>query len=271
MIEDQEFADEASEQFCQIHRWEKDVNLPIRSKTTVSTGLAAKTAPRQSLEHIPTRFHQYSKVFSEEASKRLPQHQPWCPAIALIPEKSMKNCSIYRLTPKEMEALKEYVTDHLKKGYIRPSKSPMASPFFFVDKKDGKLRPVKDYRGLNDITVKNAAPLPLIPDLIDKLKGARYFTKLDVRWGYNNIRIREGDEYKAAFKTALGLFKPLVMMFGLCNAPATFQMFMNNIYEDLIDEGHVVVYLDDILIFHESLEELNHLTEEVLCRLETHV
>jgi hypothetical protein len=112
--------------------------------------------------------------------------------------------------------------------------------------------------------VKNAAPLPLISDLIDKLKGARYFTKLDVCWGYNNIRIREGDKYKAAFKTALGLFKPLVVTFGLCNAPATFQTIMNNIYEDLINEEHVIVYLDDILIFHESLENLNHLTEEVL-------
>src|SRR6266404_2281345 len=129
----------------------------------------------------------------------------------------------------------------------------MASPFFFVDKKDGKLRPVQDYRRLNDITVKNAAPLPLIPDLIDKLHNARYFTKLDICWGYNNIHICHGDEWKAAFKTPLGLFEPLVMTFDLCNAPATFQTFMNDIFEDLLDQGHVVIYLDDILIFHDSL------------------
>ena len=104
----------------------------------------------------------------------------------------------------------------------------MATPFFFVDKKDGKLRPVQDYRRLNDITVKNAAPLPLIPDLIDKLHNAHYFTKLDIRWGYNNIRIRQGDEWKAAFKTPLGLFEPLIMTFGLCNAPATFQTVVDN-------------------------------------------
>src|SRR6266404_359525 len=116
----------------------------------------------------------------------------------------------------------------------------MASPFFFVDKKDGKLCPVQDYRCLNDITVKNAAPLPLIPDLIDKLHNAHYFTKLD-------IRICQGDEWKAAFKTPLGLFEPLVMTFGLCNAPATFQTFMNDIFEDLLDQGHVVIYLDNIL------------------------
>jgi hypothetical protein len=167
------------------------------------------------MSHVPEKYHLYSKVFSKEVSHHLPQHQPWDHAIDLVPGATMKNCGIYRLTPKEETALKEYITDHLHKGYIQPSKSPMASPFFFVDKKDGKLRPVQDYRALNNIMVKNAAPIPLIPDLIDKLHGACYFTKLDVRWGYNNIHIREGDEYKAAFKTALGLFEPLVMTFGL--------------------------------------------------------
>ncbi len=144
----------------------------------------------------------------------------------------------------------------------------MASPFFFVDKKDGKLWPVQDYRALNDITIKNAAPLPLIPELIDKLCGARYFTKLDIHWGYNNIRIKEGDEYKAAFKTPLGLFEPTVMTFGLCNAPTTFQTFMNSIFEDMVAGGHIVVYLDDILIFAEDTQLLEELTHEVLSQLE---
>ena len=182
----------------------------------------------------------------------------------------MKNSGIYRLTPSESAALKEYITEHLRKGYIRPSSSSMASPFFFVDKKDGKLRPVQDYRKLNDITIKNAAPLPLIPDLIDKLQGARIFTKLDVRWGYNNIRIKEGDEHKAAFKTALGLYEPLVMTFGLCNAPATFQTFMNHIFEDLLDTGQVVIYLDDILIFTHTIDQMDRLTRKVLERLQRH-
>ena len=142
----------------------------------------------------------------------------------------------------------------------------MASSFFFIAKKDGKLRPVQNYIPLNDITVKNEAPLPLISDLLDKLRGARSFTKLDVRWGYNNIRIREGDEWKAAFKTKFGLFEPLVMTFGLCNAPATFQTIMQNIFNDLIDDGHVIVYLDDILIFHDSPKQLTNLTHEVLRR-----
>ena len=140
----------------------------------------------------------------------------------------------------------------------------MASSFFFVVKKDGKLCPVQNYIPLNDITVKNEAPLPLISDLLNKLRGACYFTKLDVQWSYNNIRICEGNEWKAAFKTKFSLFEPLVMTFGLCNTPATFQTIMQNIFDDLIDEGHVIVYLDDILIFHNSPTDLTNLTHEVL-------
>ena len=107
----------------------------------------------------------------------------------------------------------------------------MASPFFFIKKKDGSLRPVQDYRKLNEMTVKNRYPLPLIQELLDKLKGARYFTKLDIRWGYNNVRIKEGDEWKAAFRTNMGLFEPTVMFFGLTNSPPSFQTMMNTLFK----------------------------------------
>ena len=180
----------------------------------------------------------------------------------------MKNCGIYQLTPKETIALKIHIEEGKRNGHLCPSKSPMASPFFFIDKKDGDLCPVQDYRALNGITIKNTVPLPLIPELIDKLHRACYYTKFDVRWGYNNIRIKEGDEWKAAFKTPIGLFEPTVMTFGLCNAPATIQTFMNNIFKDMIDAGQVVVYLDNILIFSENLTTLNDLSSKVLKRLE---
>ena len=113
------------------------------------------------------------------------------------------------------------------------------------------------------MTVKNRYPLPLIQELVDKLKGARYFTKLDVRWGYNNVRIREGDEWKAAFRTNLGLFEPTVMFFGLCNAPATFQAFMNSIFRELIHRDVVVIYLDDILIFSRNRDTHRKIVREV--------
>ena len=144
----------------------------------------------------------------------------------------------------------------------------MASPFFFVKKKDGKLQPCQDYRYLNDWTVKNAYPLPLISELIDKLKGAKYFSKMDVRWGYNNIQIRKGDEWKAVFKTNRGLFEPTVMFFRMCNSPATFQNMMDMMFEDIIEKGSTVIYMDDIMNFSNDLDTLEKLDKDVLQRLE---
>ena len=146
----------------------------------------------------------------------------------------------------------------------------MASPVFFVKKKDGKLHLVQDYHALNAMTMKNKYPLLLIPELIAKLRGAKYFTKLDVCWGFNNVHIKEGDKWKATFRTNRGLFEPLVMFFGRTNSPATFQTMMDNIFEDLITEGVVVVYLDDILIFTETLDEHRRITQRVLELLEKH-
>src|SRR6202041_3309981 len=150
---------------------------------------------------------------------------------------------VYPLSPKEQAELAIFIEEGLATGRIRPSKSPMAAPVFFIKKKDGALRFVQDYRALNAMTVKNRYLLPLINDLINRLKGARYFTKLDIQWGFNNVRIREGDEWKAAFWTNRGLFEPLVMYFGMTNSPATFQMMMNEIFQDLITQGVVSIYL----------------------------
>jgi hypothetical protein len=139
----------------------------------------------------------------------------------------------------------------------------MASPVFFIKKKDGSLRLVQDNRMLNDMTVKNKYPLPLISELVNQLRGAKYFTKLDVRWGFNNVQIQEGDEWKATFRTNRGLFELLVMFFGLTNSPATFQTMMNDIFTDMVSEGVVVVYLDDILIFTKDLEEHRQITHRI--------
>jgi len=146
-----------------------------------------------------------------------------------------------------------------------PSRSPIGTPVFFVKKKDGKLHFIQDYRALNTITHKNRYLLPLIDDLICCLKRARYFTKLDVCWGYNNVCIKEGDnEWKAAFCRNRGLFEPLVMYFGLTNSPTTFQTMMNKIFHDLILQGVVIIYLDNILIFMDTLEEHHHISRIVM-------
>ena len=150
---------------------------------------------------------------------------------------------------------REFIVENLKTGRIRPSKSPQASPFFFVKKKDRKLHLVQDYRYLNEHTVKNTYPLPLITDLIDNLCCFSRFAKFDVCWGYNNIRIKEGDEWKAAFITQLGLFEPTVMFFGLCRSPPTFQVFMNHNFMDYIRDGWLVIYMDDLAIGTDSQED----------------
>ncbi|KAJ1602776.1 hypothetical protein NDA14_000872 [Ustilago hordei] len=165
-----------------------------------------------------------------------------------------------------MSELRRYLDENLEKGFIRPSKSPARSPVLFVPKKDGGLRLCVDYRGLNEITVKNRAPLPLIEEQLFLLRKARIYTKLDLRAAYNLIWIAKGDEWKTAFGTQLGLYEYLVMPFGLANAPAHFQSFINDIFRDIIGI-YVVVYLDDFLIFSDTEEaHVKHVTE-VLTRL----
>ncbi|KAI5116604.1 hypothetical protein M0805_009185 [Coniferiporia weirii] len=136
----------------------------------------------------------------------------------------------------------------------------MASPFFFVGKKDNELCACQDYCALNEGTIKNAYLLPLINELMDKLKGAKYFTKLDLRSRYNNIHIKDRDQWKVAFKTPQGLFEPTVMFFGLCNSPVTFQAFMDDTFCIVIIKDKVLIYMDDIFIFASNLQELHRKT-----------
>jgi hypothetical protein len=152
------------------------------------------------------------------------------------------------LSQAEQEELHKFVVEHTKQGTIRPSKSPYKARFFYIKKKDGKLRPVQYYRPVNQWTIRNAYPLPLIPELIDRLSGCSLYTKFDICWGYNNVQIREGDKWKAAFIINKGLFEPTVMFFGLTNSLATFQTMMNSIFADNIAEKWLTVYMDDMAI-----------------------
>jgi len=175
---------------------------------------------------------------------------------------------VYPLSRNEREEIQQFIQDHLQKGYIRPSKSPQTSPVFFVGKKNGGKRMVMDYRRLNKQMVKNNYPLPLITNLVDSMGNKKLFTKMDLRWGYNNVHIKKGDEWKAAFTTHVGLFKPVVMFFEMTNSPATFQGMMNEIMRDLINEGKVVVFVDDVLVGTDSEEGHDEIVAEVLKQLE---
>ncbi len=237
-----------------------------------ANNLAAATnaeKPKKSFaEMVPEHYHSFCDLFSKENFDELPERKPWDHAIELTPNAKLTlDCKVYPLNRNKQEQLDMFLDENLESGRIRPSKSPFTSPFFFIKKKDGTLQPVQDYRKLNKMMIKNRYPLPLILELINKLRGAKDFTKLDVRWGYNNVRIKEGDEEKAAFHTNQGLFKPTVMFFGLTNSPATFQWMMNDIFRDLIGEGKVTIYLDDILIFSKDLGEHRQIVKRVLQRL----
>jgi hypothetical protein len=207
--------------------------------------------PRHTSENpnIPPHYWMFGRVFSEEASHEFPPSRPWDHAIELKPgAPAALPGKLIPLSQAELEELRKFIKEHLLRGTIRPSKSPYKSRFFYIKKKDRKLRPVQDYRPVNQWTIRNAYPLPLIPELIDRLSGCSLYTKFDIRWGYNNVRIKEGDEWKAAFITNEGLFEPTVMFFGLTNSPATFQTMMNSIFTEEIAEKWLTVYMDDMAI-----------------------
>src|SRR5229473_2627170 len=200
-------------------------------------------------QQIPLQYQRYAKVFSDAESKRFPPERPWDHAIDL--KEGAPSTLISRnihLSQLEQEELKKFLKEHLTRGTIQPSKSPYAASFFFIKKKNRKLRPVQDYRPVNSWTIKNRYPLPLIPSLIDRLRDCTLFTGFDIEWGYNEVLIKPEDHWKAAFITNEGLYEPTVMFFGLTNSPATFQTMMNMIFRDLIDEGSVTIYMDNIAI-----------------------
>ena len=221
---------------------------------------------------VPEEYQRHKRTFDEKESHWFPPEQTWDHAIDLIPNTPASiDCKIYPMAQGEEESLKEFIKEQLEKGYIRPSKSPYSSLFFFIKKKDGKLWPVQDYRQLNTLTVKNQYPLPLIPELIDWLRHATLFTKLDIHWGYNNVRIKDGDQWKGAFKMNLGLYEPCVMFFGLTNSPSTFQTMMDTIFRALIKTREVVVYMDDILITTpDNIPHHRQLVHQVLDKLAEH-
>lgn len=197
----------------------------------------------------------------------MPGPRKWDHAIELKEGFTSKPAKVYQLSNAERIAMNKFIDENLEKGYIRPSKSPMASSFFFVPKKDGKLRPCQDYQYLNKWTKKNSYPLLLISTLVDKLKDAKFFTKMDICWGYNNVCIHEGDQEKAAFIMERGLFELTVMFFGLCNSPATFQAMMDDIFQDMTHKGFIIIYMDNILIFARDRKDLCRFTQRVLQRL----
>jgi len=174
--------------------------------------------------------------------------------IDLEPGKQPPSGKLYPLSPDELELINEYLDEMLKNKKICPSKSSTGAPIFFAKQTNGKLRIVVDYRGLNAITIKDNYPLPLITTLMEQVGISQIFSKLDLKLGFNLLRIAKGNEWKTAFKTRYGLYEYTVMSFGLTNALSIFQRYLNNLHGEKIDQS-VVVYIDDILIYSKTEEE----------------
>lgn len=226
----------------------------------------SSSTPSQSL---PAKYQDFQDVFDKKKASTLPPHRPYDCAIDLEDGKAPPWGPIYGLSPAELTALREYIDENLANGFIQHSSSPAGAPVFFVSKKDGSLRLVVDYRGLNKITKRNRYPLPLISELLERLSGAKHFTKIDLRGAYNLIRIKPGDEWKTAFRTRYGHFEYTVMPFGLTNAPAVFQHMANDIFREFLDL-FVIIYLDDILVYSKTQEEHDRHVRQVLAKLREH-
>jgi len=213
-----------------------------------------KETSKTSKNPVPPEYHEFIEVFTEKEATAPPPHRTQDHHIPLEEGKTPLYEPLQPLNEEKMKALKEYLDVNEKRGWIRSSISPAGALIHFVKKKDGGLRLCVDYRQLNEITIKDRTPLPLIGESLDQLSSATIYTKLDIRDAYYNLRIRAGDEWKTTFRTQYSLYKYCVMPFGLTNAPASFQRWMNEILSEYLDI-FCVSYLDDILIFSQNLED----------------
>ena len=206
---------------------------------------------RPSVSDIPT-VSDFPDVFPKELPG-LPPHREIEFSIDVVPGANQASITPYKMAPLKLKELKLQLQELLEKGFIRPSVLPWGAPMLFVEKKDGTLRLCIDYRQLNKLTVKNKYPLPRTNDLFDQLKGTSIFSKIDLRFGYHHLRIKDADVHKTAFRTRYGHYEFLVMPFGLKNAPAAFMDLMNCVFRPYVDQ-FVVVFIDDILVYSKDRE-----------------
>jgi hypothetical protein len=247
--------------------------LWINVKTSHSQTLAHEHDQKKDIpikELVPEEYHEWLDVFNEKASDRFPDSRPWDHAIDTKEGFEPKNFKAYALSPEEHKLQKEFVDENLEKGYIRPSKSPMASPFFFVAKKEkDKVRPTQDYRYLNDWTIKNAYPMPRADMVMDTLQAveAKYFTKFDIARAFNNVRIKERTPMESSIQNALRIIRTNGNVLRNVQLTSNIPEHDGPHLQRRIHNKWIIVYMDDILIFSKTKEGLEQITKGVLQKL----
>ena len=244
-----------------VNSIEKDLKSKIPIFAIVMKSPVQNESNQNCEKTIQKVLNEYKDVFPKDLPAGLPPKRAIDFTIDLTTDAKPQKKGLYRLSSKELEELRDQLDDLLAKGFIRPSVSPWGAPVLFVSKKDGGFRLCVDYRALNKYTVKNSYPLPRIDDIFDQLRGSKYFTKIDLKSGYHQIRLSDKSVPLTAFRTRYGHFEFTVLPFGLTNAPATFMTLMNNIFAECLDK-FVSVYLDDILIYSANLSDhIEHLKQ----------
>ncbi|KAL5558538.1 hypothetical protein UlMin_034749 [Ulmus minor] len=235
-----------------LDMFDYDVIVGMDFLSKYGATINCKSRSKIKLEDVPV-VNEFKGVFPEDLPG-IPPDREITFEIELLPGTAPISKAPYRMAPAELKELQTQLQELLDKGFIRPSHSPWGAPVLFVKKKDGTLRMCIDYRELNKMTIKNKYPLPRIDDLFDQLKGAAIFSKIDLRSGYHQLKIKENDIPKSAFRTRYGHYEFLMMPFGLTNAPAAFMDLMNRVFKEYLDK-FVIVFIDDILIYSRNRDE----------------
>jgi hypothetical protein len=261
ICDDINFSAEASDVYFAAFIWPS-----INAVSVKTSDVTPPNTTEDSTLTIPKEYEDLRAAFSDDEIRSLPSHTPYDLAIDLKEGSKPPMGPLYNLSEAEQKIVHKYIKDMTEKGLIQPSKLPCGAPILFARKKDGSLRLCVDYRKLNDMTVKNVYPLPLIDEMLDRIGTGRIFTSLDAKDAYYLVRIKKGDEWKTAFRTKYGLYEYLIMPFGLSNAPSTFQAHVNREFSDMIDI-FLQIYMDDFLIYSEDYETHVQHVRKVLQRV----